>query len=137
MRIERPAGTASRCVAILWMLIVGLSTIPVFRSPAQFHRIIESQFRDSDPDRLVSATNLIPQWRWQGLVAALNDPSFEVNHASLDWLRELDVSFYAPPPTNIGLAVGISLKSWLHNPAWQNYQEEVLAGFIWTPNRGG
>ena len=42
-------------------------------------------------------TNSLPEWRWQAVIAALEDPSLEVQQAAVEWLAALSEQRYAPP----------------------------------------
>ena len=42
-------------------------------------------------------TNSLPEWRWEAVIAALEDPSIEVQQAAVEWLAALSEQRYAPP----------------------------------------
>ena len=50
----------------------------------------------SNAQNMIQA-NLLPEWRLEAVIAALEDPSIEVQHAAVEWLAALSEQGYAFP----------------------------------------
>jgi hypothetical protein len=59
--------------------------------------LICSPFTSKAQGTVEAEANSPPEWRWEAVTAALEDPSIEVQQAAVEWLAALSEQRYAPP----------------------------------------